>query len=221
MENKEKSKSKVKSVFNILLDIFLVLLIILAGFFAYFKICYDEAYVIGPSMYPTLNANENKQDIVAINTKADFTYGDIVTATTEKKDSKGNAIVIIKRVIALEGDYIDLQYNENDELIVLLNGEELDEPYIIEKARKEDSPVCYQNWQEYKASASDRINAEKGLLLGKNEVFLMGDNRQVSNDSTIMGPFKKSAIQGKVDFVFHKGENDFFMFMKKVIFKAE
>ncbi|MGN1227044.1 MAG: signal peptidase I [Christensenellales bacterium] len=216
----EKSKNVVKVIINVVLDIIIAFIVVVSGFFCYFKICYTEAVVIGPSMYPTLNAGE-VDDVVAIKKGANFTYGDIVTAKSDRKDSEGNYISVIKRVIALEGDYVDVIYNDEDELIIKLNSEELDEPYIQNKATKQDNPVAYLNWQEYKSTVGSKYVEGQGLLLGKDEVFLMGDNRIVSNDSTIMGPFKINDVQGKVDFKFSKGENAFIQFMQQMIFNIK
>lgn len=210
-----KDNKVLKIVANVVLDIVLVLAVVILGFFAYFKISFDTAVVIGPSMYPTLNSSE-VQDVVAIKKGSSFTYADIVTA----KPSELGGKIIIKRVIALAGDYVDLSYNGSGEVIVLLNGEELSEPYIKDRAQISNC-VAYTNWEALRISQSERFNSPLGYEVKEGEVFLMGDNREASSDSTKYGAFKSSSVMGKVEYKYSKNENDFFAFIKKWIFKAK
>lgn len=215
----EKSNKKVlKIVLNVVLDVVILFLVAICGLFAFFKFTYSEALVYGPSMYPTLNSG-TVEDVVGINAKAKYSYGDIVTCEIEKADEQGNNISIIKRVIALAGDYVDIDYNEKDELVVILNGEILEEPYIAKRATKEDAPVAYSHWKSYiKTTQGITYEDGKGLLIGDDEVFLMGDNRLVSNDSTILGPLKTNKVQGKVEFIYKKNQSAFKAFLQQVIF---
>ncbi len=80
---------------------------------------------------------------------------------------------LIKRVIGLPGETI--KYS-NDKLYI--NGEVLEDPYAT---------GITGNFQE--------------LTLGKDEYFLMGDNRTVSLDSRVLGIIKKDEIEGIVDFI--------------------
>lgn len=214
----EKTNKRVlKIILNILLDIAIVFLIAVCGLFAFFKFSYSEAVVSGPSMYPTLNGDEI-EDVVGIKANASFTYGDIVTCESDKTDEKGNKIVIVKRVIALAGDMVDLRFNIDGELVIVLNGKVLDEPYIEKRATLADNPVAYTHWVSYVATAGEAYEVGKGLLIGENEVFLVGDNRLVSNDSTSMGPFNVDKVQGKVEFVYKKNENAFLAFINQIVF---
>lgn len=208
MENKKAWKI----VLNITLDVIVSLMLAISILYGYYRIVYTEAYVVGPSMYPTLNYYADDADIVAINTKASYSYGDIVTAKHGGKS-------IIKRVIALEGDYVDIVYNSEDELVIMLNGEVLTEDYIKLKAKRSQGPRVYSNWQEYIGTAGEKYVEGSGLLVGEDEVFLLGDNRSDSNDSSAYGPVPKSSIYGKVDFVYRKGESNIICFIKKMILK--
>lgn len=212
------SKKIVKKVFSVFLNIVILFLIVVALTLAYFKVTYSEAYVVGASMYPTLNEKGDDLDIVAINKRASYSYGDIVTI--KHKKGTGEIITIVKRIIALEGDYVDIDYNEDNELVVILNGEILQEDYITIKFYKTDNPIAYTAWQEYILVAGEKYVAGKGLLIGSGEVFVLGDNRQKSNDSSLFGPVLRKNITGKVDFVYRKGQNDFIMFIKNMIFKV-
>lgn len=102
-------------------------------------------------------------------------YGDIVVV--QQKDAEP----LIKRVIALEGDVISI---DPDELVVYLNGEKLDEPYI-----RNMTPTLYGFTGPY--------------TVPEDCVFVMGDNRADSHDSRDLdgiGAVHESEIMGKAFF---------------------
>lgn len=80
----------------------------------------------------------------------------------------------VKRVVGLPGDTLEWQ-----EGVLLLNGEPLDEPYL-------DARYC-----RYARTRPPRT-------LGEDEYFVLGDNRDSSNDSRSVGPLRRSAIRGWV-----------------------
>lgn len=92
------------------------------------------------------------------------------------KDAKPNSnMLLIKRVIAnTEGDHIEFMQGK-----VVLNGEVLDEPYAI------------GNTYDY--------NNMGTIVLGKNEVFYLGDNRENSYDSRQYGVCTNEQILGVVE----------------------
>jgi signal peptidase I len=97
---------------------------------------------------------------------------DIVIIKDEKPNSN---ILLIKRVIAnTEGDHIEFMQGK-----VVLNGEVLDEPYAI------------GNTYDY--------NNMGTIVLGKNEVFYLGDNRENSYDSRQYGGCTNEQILGVVE----------------------
>lgn len=99
--------------------------------------------------------------------------GDIVVFNSPEADSDDPSL--IKRVIGLPGELVEIRDRE-----VYINGVKLDEPYIKE-------PCTY--------SCRDRQ-----WQLGDDEYFVMGDNRNVSNDSRKFGAIKHSAIIGEALF---------------------
>lgn len=121
--------------------------------------------VSGDSMLPNVKGNDFK---FVNHMVKKYERGDIVVA----KDYK-NKVFIVKRVIGLPGEKIDIVDNK-----VHINGEELKEPYLDKK---------YNN-------ANDCIG---NVRLNNDEYYLLGDNRGDSVDSRSLGPFKNKDIIGR------------------------
>lgn len=122
----------------------------------------------GTSMEPTLTNG----DIVLLTKTTRFNRGDLCGFTWNNK-------LLIKRVIALPGDWIEI---DNDG-VIYLNGEKLEEPYVQELALGEcDLDFPFQVPQE--------------------QYFVVGDMRVSSVDSrnTLIGCIPKDQIVGKVFF---------------------
>ena len=110
--------------------------------------------VMGHSMEPTL---QNGDKLIVSNMFYTPQYGDIVVL---RKESFGEQ-AIVKRVIATEGQTVDIDFDEG---IVYVDGVALDEPYIAEVTRR---PLDF----------SGEVTVPEGC------VFVLGDNRNRSNDS--------------------------------------
>lgn len=124
--------------------------------------------VTGTSMTPTL---QNDQVIIC-NKLAECQKGDVVAFYYNNK-------VLIKRVIGVAGDVIDI----SGDGVASVNGEPLDEPYVSELALGEcDIELPYQ--------------------VPDNRIFVMGDHRSVSIDSrsTSVGCVAIENVIGKVLF---------------------
>ncbi len=122
----------------------------------------------GNSMAPTM---ENGDILVSVKGK-EFNTGDIIAFYYNNK-------ILVKRVIATPGDWVDMDENGN----VSVNGVLLEEPYVKDKAYGDcDLEFPYQ------------VPAAK--------LFVMGDQRSVSNDSrnSQLGCVGDDQIVGKIVF---------------------
>ena len=104
----------------------------------------------------------------------DVEHGDVIVFKSDLLDEEGNPKHLIKRIIGVPGDTIEIV-----EGTVIRNGEKLDESYISEEGMSgEMAPVI----------------VEEGKL------FVMGDNRRVSQDSRsqTIGQVEQDTIVGEV-----------------------
>jgi signal peptidase I len=134
---------------------------------------FDIIEVSGDSMIPTLHGN----DRLAVERLCRFTHtvkrGQIVIFDS---GDQGNGIYI-KRVIALPGDEIEI----NDG-VVFLNDEQLQEDYLPEGI--------------YTSSGT----LTGPLIIPDGYIFVLGDNREVSEDSRYIGCVPYSMLRGRVLF---------------------
>ena len=135
------------------------------------------AYVDGPSMNNTLQ----HQETLAV---SNFLYtpkrGDIVVFQSPDSGIEGG---IVKRVIAVAGQTVDIDFAK---WIVTVDGVELDEPYV-----------------NYIAGAHMlHGDVEFPITVPEGHIFVMGDNRNHSNDSrrTAIGFVDTRFVFGRVLF---------------------
>lgn len=124
--------------------------------------------IYGTSMTPTLT---NGEIIFTIKT-SDFETGDIVSFYYNNK-------ILVKRVIAEAGDWVDISEDGS----VSVNGVLLEEPYLSEKAFGD-------------------TNVELPYQVPDGKIFVMGDHRATSVDSrnTAVGCVAQEQIVGKIIF---------------------
>ena len=122
--------------------------------------------IYGSSMTPSLYEG----DIVVALKTTDFGRGDIISFYYNNK-------ILVKRVIAFEGEWVNIDEEGN----VYVDGQQLDEPYIDEKALGEcDIKLPYQ--------------------VPDGRLFVMGDHRATSADSrsTTVGCVFEEQIVGRI-----------------------
>jgi signal peptidase I len=128
-------------------------------------------YIPSESMVPTLVKN----DRVLVNKLSyklhDVHRGDIVVFDAPPGAATAQVKDLIKRVIGLPGDTIEGRNGS-----IFINGKPLDEPYLPPDVRSRDFPPA-------------KVPPAK--------VWVLGDNRQDSRDSTFFGPITEHSIVGR------------------------
>lgn len=107
----------------------------------------------------------------SVRTIEDIVYK-ITTKNTEENELHSR---LVKRVIGIAGDEVDIKDG-----YVYVNGEKLDEPYV--KGETEEHEF------------------ELPTVVGKNQLFVLGDNRAVSIDSRSFGLIDCRQVEGKAVF---------------------
>ena len=169
-------------------------------------------------MQPTYNINvKSGNDVVYVNSlDTDYEYGDIIVIDV------GNDDPIIKRVIGLPGDIIDLVFDEESGYKLEINGQIIEESYLnydykLEPMNQNGLYKTYKNFhQQMKVMYPELFETGK-LVVPDGEVFALGDNRHDSQDSTYYGTFNKSIILGIVEFNRFYGVSEFDFFWNYIM----
>lgn len=135
--------------------------------------------VEGESMESTLHNAERLVVNKAIYFVSTPQRGDIIVFHAEADKD------YIKRVIAVAGETVEVR---DDTLYI--NGKEVDEPYLAQKR------------EEAKAEGNELTEDFPPVAIPDGEIFVMGDNRQNSRDSRMIGPVKLDTVVGRAEFVF-------------------
>jgi len=159
------------------------LVYLLAGILLVLLFLFRIVVVSGPSMNATLIDG----DYLLLLSNIFYTdpqHGDIIVAS---KDSFKNGEPIIKRVIAKEGQKVDIDFEAG---IVYVDDVALAEPYTLTPTNQEEG-------------VKFPIVVDEGCL------FVMGDNRNLSKDSrnAEIGLIDEREILGKAIFLLFPGTN--------------
>ena len=150
-------------------------LLVLALIFVLFTLIFNNVFVLVKVSGDSMNETLSSGDVLLVNKLKDVSRGDVVVVN---HPSRG---MVIKRVIAVGGDEIRcdalddgdgkiyIKYKGTDEFVAL------DEPYL-----SVTNPDIYQQ------------KVEEGCL------FILGDNRSNSTDSSSYGAIKSEYVVGVV-----------------------
>lgn len=190
-------------VITILYRIGCVLLIILSLCFIAFNIVFDYNEIDGTSMQPTYNyPNEKEQDFAYYSSFFKHSYNDVIIAQTER--------LVIKRLIALEGDTFSLKKQTDGFYHIFVNDVMQDESYLLDLSHNEHLfnkiKNKYENDWVKKVDVSFN-NDSLSFTIPKGYSFYLGDNRLESIDCASYGPVENERILYKVIFVVPYEEN--------------
>jgi signal peptidase I len=137
--------------------------------------------ITAPSMMPTLEIGD--RIVVDSNqyTKEKPKRGDIVVFAAPGDRKKE----FIKRVVGLPGERLSIE-----DKAVLINGKPLFEPYATH---------LKEGILPYNVAPRDNLGA---FTIPAGQVFVMGDNRDYSNDSRFFGPIRTETIVAKALYIF-------------------
>lgn len=158
---RERLRGSIKSTTNTLIVVAAVAILVAMLFLPVLRI-------YGQSMNNTLVSGE----LVVSLKGASFETGDVVAFYY-------NNNILVKRVIANAGDWVDIDLDGN----VYVNQQQIDEPYLKEKAYGEP-------------------NIDFPYQVPEDRIFVLGDNRAVSVDSrsSSIGCVSSEQIVGKIVF---------------------
>ena len=143
--------------------------------------------MMGVDGHSMLNTLQHGDRLLVVNSMLyhDYKYGDIVIL---RKDGVFDDDPIVKRVIAVEGQTVDIDFAEG---IVYVDGEALEEDYIREPT--------------YTAEGT-----EFPLTVPEGSIFVMGDNRNHSSDSrsSDLGTVDTRYVIGKAVFLLFPGADE-------------
>ncbi len=178
VKTKSKNGAK-KTVLTYLHDLVYLLAVVLVLFLVFFRV----VVVSGPSMNNTLKDGDYLLLLNGVFFN-NYKQGEIVVAS---KDSYRDGEPIVKRIIATEGQTVDIDFENG---IVYVDGVALEEPYI-------STPTCLEEGVKFP------------LVVEIGHVFVMGDNRMNSKDSRSeeIGLIDCREIIGKAVFLIFPGSD--------------
>jgi signal peptidase I len=145
-----------------------ILIVVAAAAVLLSTLFFPVVQVAGSSMEPTLKEG----DILVLIKSDNVEHGDMCCVSWQNKS-------LLKRVIGLSGDMVDIDADGN----VFVNGKLLDEPYVENKEL-------------------GRCEIEFPYQVPENKIFILGDKRDTSVDSrsSAIGCIGKDQIVGRVLF---------------------
>lgn len=177
-ENKTQQKKE-----NYFLSNLRDIVYIVAGIILVFSLLFRVVIVSGPSMRDTL-VDGDWLLLIGNLFYNDPQAGDVIVAS---KESFEGGKPIIKRVIATEGQTVDIDFDAG---IVYVDGVALDEPYTL-------TPTNLYEGIEFPLTVTD------------GSIFVMGDNRNQSKDSrsTEIGLVDCREVIGRAVFIMFPGND--------------
>jgi signal peptidase I len=142
--------------------------VLVLGLYTLLNLAIPRFVVEGQSMEPNIHTSEYVMVSRIHYVVHDPQRGDVIVFHLDENND------LIKRVIGLPGEHIKMEDGH-----IWVDDEAIEEPYIKD--------FCYS------------VNCDnREWVLGPDEYFVLGDNRNNSNDSLNFGPIQRHQIVGKV-----------------------
>lgn len=212
-----------KNVLSIIFDIVFYIAIAFLVMYLLFCTIFIQAEVIGTSMQPTYN-----NQLSALEDPEKSIYKDIVFANRFNSGSNGDIVlinvdneIVIKRLIATSGQEVRLKKEIDGYYYYYVDNKKVNEDYILARV---DMNLSYFNSFCYESN--DCLNAknveiikedrEARLVVPQDCVFVLGDNRLVSRDSTTFGCVNTNQVMGTVSFSYQYNQTFFSFLWQKI-----
>jgi len=137
------------------------------------------------SMQPTIERGDHVMSNQLYYRYHNPTHGDIIIFKWPRDEN----VDFVKRIVGCPGDAIEIKDNQ-----VFLNGKKFDEPYALDTPSTLKGELPVKNFGPF--------------VIPENEYFVLGDNRNNSNDSRFWGTVKRHQIEGKVVFIYFSWNMD-------------
>lgn len=118
-------------------------------------------------------------------------------------------LMLIKRLVGLPGDTLEMR-----DRVLIVNGERMDEPYVVHSDVGDEVHPWMQWQREYLLNGADpRTYAPTRdnwgpLLVPEGHYFMLGDNREKSLDSRYWGLLEGWRLEGRAVFTYYSYNKD-------------
>ena len=223
--SKKKKKSFKDNILSIFYAVFAALLIR--------SFCYEPFSIPSGSMYPNLLVGDylfvSKYSYGFSKHSLPFSLPLIPKRIFFKEPKRGEIVVFktpednrtdyIKRLIGLPGDRVSMKSN-----IIFLNGKKIEQKFQNDEKYKEldvsrfeesfENKNTYEVFEFKKNSIFINTNDFNEIIIPDNHYFVLGDNRDNSQDSRFIGTIPKQNLVGRAEIVFLSFNTDIGSFLK-------